>query len=262
MIDWLSSLAGLLVGLIVGMTGVGGGSLMAPILILMFGIAPHTAVGTDLWFAAITKSFGAAIHQRQNTADMKIVGRLCLGSIPAALLTLAWLFASGTNASQLRSDLVIDLLGVLLILSSLATLRRKWISANILRMERKLGLEADRWTAQMTVVAGAILGVLVTLTSVGAGAIGATMLLILYPVRLTAKRLVGTDIAHAVPLTLVGGIGYLFYKSVDGWLLASLLVGSIPGIVIGSRMAAFLPERAIQIGLAIVLAITGVKLLT
>ena len=101
----------------------------------------------------------------------------------------------------------------------------------------------------------------VTLTSVGAGAIGATMLLILYPVRLTAKRLVGTDIAHAVPLTLVGGIGYLFYKSVDGWLLASLLVGSIPGIIIGSRLTAFLPERAIQVALAIVLAITGLKLL-
>jgi hypothetical protein len=257
--DWLSALAGALVGILVGLTGVGGGSLMSPILILLFGVAPATAVGTDLWFAAITKTVGGTVHHRNDGADWPIVRWLALGSLPAAVLTLVWLWSSGGH--QEKSGLIVHLLGMMLVLTGLVTPFRSSIA-------RRLSLVASDGTERhvrlqpvLTVAAGVLLGVLVTLTSVGAGALGATMLLALYPVRLTMKKLVGTDIIHAVPLTLVGGIGHLLIGNVDLGLLGSLLVGSIPGIVAGSLLATRLPERFVRPALAVVLLAVGIKLL-
>lgn len=258
-LPWLDALAGLLVGTIVGITGVGGGSLMSPILILIFGVAPATAVGTDLWFAAATKSVGSIVHHRQDGADTRIVKRLCIGSIPAAAVTLFIMFRTGEH--QVKGGLIVTALGTMLIISSVATLFRRQLVSAMLDTDDEA--RARRWVnAQpaLTVAAGAILGVLVTLTSVGAGALGATMLLMLYPLRLTAKKLVGTDIMHAVPLTLVGGFGYLFAGSVDLSLLVMLLVGSIPGIIFGSKLTVWLNERLVQRFLAVILFVTGLKM--
>ena len=258
--DWLNALAGLLVGIVVGITGVGGGSLMSPILILFFGIAPATAVGTDLWFAAITKTFGSAVHHRQESADTAIVKWLCLGSIPAAIVTMVLLFAEGGH--QMKAGLIIQALGWMLVASAVATLFRRKLVAAMTRTEDESHVRRFiHWQPALTVLAGAILGTLVTLTSVGAGALGATMLLMLYPLRLTSKRLVGTDIMHAVPLTLIGGIGYLIYGSVNLPLLGSLLVGSIPGIVIGARLTRHLSDRFVRVSLAAILFIAGMKML-
>ncbi|KQX17987.1 MULTISPECIES: sulfite exporter TauE/SafE family protein [unclassified Sphingomonas] len=258
-VDWLNALAGLLVGVIVGITGVGGGSLMSPILILLFGVAPATAVGTDLWFAAVTKTAGSIVHHRQESADHRIVGWLCLGSIPAAVATLLLLFEFGGH--QTKSGLIVTLLGTMLIITSFATLfRRQLVSAMIDTDDEMKARRFIRFQPVLTMAAGALLGTLVTLTSVGAGALGATLLLMLYPLRLTARKLVGTDIMHAVPLTLVGGIGYMIAGSVDLRLLGMLLIGSIPGIVIGSRLTMMLDERIVQRCLAVILFITGIKL--
>lgn len=260
-LDWLNALAGLLVGIVVGITGVGGGSLMSPILIMLFGVAPATAVGTDLWFAAITKAAGSVVHHRQENADLRIVGWLCLGSIPAAIITLLFLFNS--DGYRLQSGLVISLLGGMLIVTSLATLfRSRLVTAMVHTDDEARARRFVRFQPVLTVACGAMLGALVTLTSIGAGALGATMLLMLYPLRLTARRLVGTDIVHAVPLTLVGGIGYLLVGSVDLGLLAMLLVGSIPGIIIGARLTAVLDEKVVQRALAVILFLAGLKMVT
>lgn len=261
--DWLHVIAGLFVGVMVGMTGVGGGSLMAPILILLFGVAPTTAVGTDLWFASITKAVGGVVHHRHGGADggpdMEVVKRLCFGSIPAALITL--LILSQMHVSQIKGGMVTASLGVVLILTAVATLFRgrfhRWALAR--RVET-----AERFSSLqpvLTVLAGVILGVMVTLTSIGAGAIGATMLLALYPVRMRMQRLVATDIVHAVPLTLVAGIGHLWIGNVDPMLLLNLLIGSVPGIVIGSLMATRASDRILQPVLAVVLVIVGWRLI-
>lgn len=261
--DWLHGVAGLFVGLMVGMTGVGGGSLMAPILILLFGVAPATAVGTDLWFAAITKSVGGAIHHRHGGPDggpdYEVVKRLCLGSLPAALIML--LILSQAHVEQIKSGIVTTALGAVLIFTAFATLLRgrfhRWALA------RRVGT-AERFTRlqpALTVAAGALLGAMVTLTSVGAGAIGATLLLALYPIRMRLQRLVATDIVHAVPLTLVAGLGHLWIGNVNAMLLLNLLIGSIPGIVIGSLLATRASDRVLQPLLAVILVVVGWRLM-
>lgn len=258
-LPWLNALAGLLVGVIVGLTGVGGGSLMSPILILLFGVAPTTAVGTDLWFAAATKSVGSVVHHREDRADLKIVGWLCLGSIPAAILTLLIMFQTGGH--QMKGGMIVTALGAMLIISSIATLfRKQLVHAMIDTDDEARARRFVKAQPALTVAAGSVLGAMVTLTSVGAGALGATLLLMLYPLRLTAKRLVGTDIMHAVPLTLVGGIGYLIAGAVDLKLLMMLLVGSVPGIILGAWMTGWLDERIVQRGLAIILFFAGLKM--
>lgn len=256
----INALAGLLVGLLVGITGVGGGSLMAPILILIVGVAPTTAVGTDLWFAAATKTVGGAVHHRFGQPDWQIVRRLLIGSIPGAILTIFVL--STLHGSQLRNGLIVNALGILLILTAIATLSRRSVARRVLKLKGAMADSLKHWQVPLTVLAGAVLGALVTLTSVGAGALGATILLGLYPARMTMKKLVGTDIIHAVPLTLVAGMGYLWLGEVDFMLLASLLVGSIPGIVIGSLLASKLSENIVQPALALVLVAVATKMLT
>jgi uncharacterized protein len=255
---WLNAIAGLGVGLLVGMTGVGGGSLMAPIMILLFGIAPSTAVGTDLWFAAITKTVGGTIHHREGGVDGQVLRRLCLGSLPAAIVTLTILYLTG--AGQIKSGYIMTLLGIVLILTAVATLFRQRFVDWSRRYQRDSGHGAHNVQAPLTIAAGALLGVLVTLTSVGAGALGVTMILCLYPLRMNARKLVATDIVHAVPLTLVAGLGHLYMGNVDLRLLGALLVGSIPGIILGSYATRWIPETGLRIVLATVLALVGMRM--
>jgi uncharacterized membrane protein YfcA len=257
--DVLHSVAGLLVGLIVGMTGVGGGSLMAPALILIFGVVPTTAVGTDLWFAAITKAVGGSIHHRTGGADLKIVRRLCYGSLPASLLT-AWVVL-GMHGHQIKSGLIMNALGIVLLLTAVATLFRGRIQAANRSIDPETAQRFMRWQPVLTIIAGAVLGVMVTLTSVGAGALGATMLLALYPLQMTTRKLVGTDIVHAVPLTLLAGLTHLFAGNVNFLLLGNLLIGSVPGIIVGALLANRVPNRVLQPMLALVLAFAGYRML-
>jgi uncharacterized membrane protein YfcA len=258
-INWINCVAGFGVGALVGLTGVGGGSLMAPIMILVFGTAPHTAVGTDLWFAGTTKVVGAWIHGKNGSIDKQIIARMFCGSLPAAVLTLIWLSAAG--ASQSHNQLMFKTLGATLILTSVAAAFRKRVHAFGERIRWSRPIEFKRAQPVLTVVAGAILGFLVTFTSIGAGALGAVMLLYLYPIRLNASTLVGTDIAHAIPLTLLAGIGHLFLGNVNGELLANLLVGSIPGIALGSIASTHAPDKLVRSALSLMLAVVGMKML-
>ena len=258
--NWPNTLTGLCVGLLVGMTGVGGGSLMTPILVLFFGIAPATAVGTDLWFAATTKMVGGVIHQNRGRVDWPVVGLLGLGSVPASLATLTWMRRTAT--AQMTSGVMLKTLGVVLILTATTMLFAKRFQA-LSRMEHSQ--QTIRWIHWLqpiaTVVAGAILGVLVTLTSVGAGAMGTAMLRYLYPTRMKPPVLVATDIVHAIPLVMIAGSGYLLLGDVNLKLLAQLLVGSIPGIIVGSLVSGWMPDRVLRTAIALALVAVSGKLL-
>jgi len=255
MIEPLYSISGFAVGMLVGMTGVGGGSLMTPILILLFGIHPATAVGSDLLYAAATKTAGTLAHGLIGSIDWRIVGRLAAGSVPmtaATLFALSQLDLSGAAASQL----ITVVLGVALFVTAGALIfRRQLVNAYGARLDR---LDPRR-TAILTVATGAVLGVLVSISSVGAGAIGVSALVLLYP-RLPTARIVGSDIAHAVPLTLLAGIGHWLMGSVDGHLIGSLLVGSLPGIFLGSYLSSRVPDLVLRLTLATTLIIVGGKL--
>ncbi|CAM3859014.1 sulfite exporter TauE/SafE family protein [Roseateles saccharophilus] len=258
--DWTIAFAGFGVGALVGMTGVGGGSLMTPLLVLLFGFAPTTSVGTDLWFAAITKLVGAAVHHKRGGIDWQVLWRLSLGSLPAAVLTLLWLHHSG--AERIHQGTIVNALGGVILVTAFAILFKK----RALAAARSVSQYMPKWRAlaspsAMTVVAGTILGVLVTLTSVGGGALGVVMLMLLYPTRMKPAELVGTDIAHAIPLTLIAGTGHLMLGHVDFALLGQLLLGSIPGVVLGSLGAARAPETLIRSAIALTLMLAGGKLL-
>ncbi len=257
--DLHNLVAGAGVGLLVGLTGVGGGSLMTPILVLLFGVAPGAAVGTDLWFAAITKFAGGALHHTRGNIDWQVVRRLCLGSLTASVATIAWLLASG--GSQLRQGLILNTLGVMLLLTAGAMILRRQVQA--FGRSLRLGSATQFKAAQpaLTVLSGAVLGVLVTLTSVGAGALCAVLLTYLYPLRMTPRRLVATDLVHAIPLTVVAGSGHLMMGNVDGGLLLQLLVGSIPGVLIGAHFSDRAPEHVLRPLIALVLVLVGVKLI-
>ncbi len=256
-IEWGYVVSGLIVGAAVGLTGVGGGSLMTPILILVFGVPPIAAVGTDLIYAAATKTVGSAVHGAHATIDWRVVGRMALGSVPTAIITLTILNSFGIESSRTNA-LISDVLAIALMLTALALLFRKQLLAFY---SQKVGKLSERQTFRYTVLTGAILGALVSSTSVGAGAMGVTALVLLYP-ELPAVRLVGSDIAHAVPLTLVAGAGHWLLGNIDFTLLATLLLGSIPGILIGSVLAPRVPELYLRRAMAAVLALVAVKLAT
>lgn len=253
-VDPLYVLSGILVGGLVGMTGVGGGALMTPILVLLFGMHPATAVGTDLLYASITKASGSVVHGYNRTVDWRIVGRLALGSIPATALTIVALYFMDVDgkATQL---LITRVLAFALLFTSLALLVRKplmrWYSTHIPEMA------PDR-VRKLTILTGAILGVLVSLSSVGAGAIGVTALVFLYP-KMEARRIVGSDIAHAVPLTLVAGLGHSALGLINWHVLGSLLVGSIPAIIVMSIVSARASDTAVRVTLALVLIAVCVR---
>jgi len=259
-INPLFILSGLLVGALVGLTGVGGGSLMTPLLVLVFGIHPATAVGTDLLYASITKGVGTAIHGTRRTVDWKLVGLLALGSIPATLLTLLGIHHFGKSAAL--SSLITHVLGYALFLTAALLVLRGYIRRYAERHQPGDGAKASYVRrAVLTVVTGIVLGFLVSLSSVGAGALGVTALILLYP-QLPTVKIVGSDIAHAVPLTFLAGAGYFMLGDVEIPMLVSLLIGSIPGIVLGSLLAPKLPEKVLRVMLALVLVLVGFKLVS
>ena len=261
MLDLAYVLAGLVVGLIVGLTGVGGGSLMTPILIFFFGVKPYMAVGTDLLFAAFTKAGGTLSLARQRLVPWRVVLHLSAGSLPAALLTL-WVLHRVGAASDAVQRIMTTTLGVALLLTAAATaykaIRGKQLPRTLVSPQEDSATRARHWS--LPLLFGALIGTLVTLTSVGAGAIGVSVLLLLYPL-LPLPRIVAADIAYAVPLTLVAGMGHASLGSVDWPLLAKLLAGSLPGIWIGSRLMSHTPERLVRSLLSLLLAYAGVKLM-
>jgi uncharacterized membrane protein YfcA len=256
--DLSTGVAGLLVGAIVGITGVGGGALMTPILVLLFGVAPTTAVGTDLLYASITKMFGTAVHHSAGTVDWQVVRRLALGSLPAAALTLAWMHFA--HIAQMKAGIITVTLGLALVVTALGILFKEPIHA--LGTRFRLG-DSERFKAMqpsLTVLCGVLLGAMVTLTSVGAGALGTAMLVYLYPLRLNAGKLVGTDLAHAIPLTMIAGLGHLAIGSVDLHLMLNLLLGSIPGVLLGSWVSTRAPVKIIRTAIAFVLLFVAYKM--
>lgn len=247
-------LAGFVVGFLVGLTGVGGGSLMTPILLLIYNIKPAVAVGTDLLYASVTKSVGIFAHGKLGNIDWRIVKRLALGSVPASVLTL-W----ALHSMDLQSGNVVTTikfwLGIALIVTSAAVLLRNKLMSLVAKDE----WIPARFVPGATVALGVILGGLVTLTSVGAGALGVTALILLYP-KEKITTIVGSDIAHAVPLTLVAGLGHASLGTIDYSLLGTLLIGSIPGIYLGSHMSSRVAEHWVRIALSMILIYVGFKL--
>lgn len=258
MIDTAYALAGALTGFVVGLTGVGGGALMTPILLIFFGVSPTTAIATDLWFAAITKLVGARVHHTNGNVDWQVAKRLWLGSLPMALLIVVIV---SLGAQVAKVDWLTKAIGIVVLITAMGLL----VAPKLVTYARgrRIGHPERFKAAQpaLTVMSGGILGLCVALTSVGAGALGSVMLLYLYPLRMTPHRLVATDIVHAIPLAVVAGLGYLFAGMVDWWMLASLLVGSIPTVLLGSLLAGKIPGRAVQLALALVLMAAGVKVL-
>jgi uncharacterized protein len=265
--DLMYSVSGFAVGLLVGITGVGGGSLMTPLLVFLFGFKASVAVGTDLLYAAITKTGGVLVHHgKHGSVDWRIVGLLALGSLPFAGLTL-YVIKHLMDVGKETTGMITYSLGIALILTACALL----IRAVLMRMAKAKGqidddhsnmLNAGRFPPRLeipvTILTGAVLGVLVTLSSVGAGALGTVALMFLYP-RMTTLKIVGTDLAHAIPLTAVAGLGHLSLGNVDLMLLGSLLIGSLPGIWIGSHLSAKIPEYYLRPVLATVLLLIGLK---
>jgi uncharacterized membrane protein YfcA len=255
MIDPLYSLSGFAVGLLVGMTGVGGGALMTPILIMLFGIHPATAVGTDLLYAAATKTGGSLVHGFARSIDWRVVGRLATGSVPATILTLAVLSHFNLSGEAAR-NLITFVLSVALFLTAFVLV----FGHSIVAVYRARVAQVDaRTTVANTIIVGAVLGCLVSISSVGAGAMGVIALVLLYP-QLPVAKIVGSDIAHAVPLTLIAGVGHWMMGSVDWAIIGSLLAGSLPGIFVGSYFAIRIPERALRLVLASVLFVVATRI--
>jgi len=252
MIDPLYVASGFGVGLLVGMTGVGGGSLMTPLLILLFGIHPSTAVGTDLLYAAATKTGGSVVHGIARSIHWPAVIRLACGSIPASILTLLAMWQLGLDGATQRSVVNLVLCFALLLTATSMIFRKSILDRYRSRMERF----DERTITIATVVTGVVLGVLVSISSVGAGAVGVTALLLLYP-RLQMAKIVGSDIAHAVPLTLVAGAGHWLLGAVDWHLMGVLLLGSLPGIIIGSYAAVRVPQTVLRVALASILIVVA-----
>ncbi len=250
--------AGALTGLLVGLTGVGGGALMTPLLLIFFGVAPLSAVGTDLWFAATTKLFATRVHHGHGLIDWQVVKRLWAGSLTASALTLVWMKLHPVDASAVM--LLKTSIAVAVIVTALGMLFQRPLHALGRRLRTTDGEHFKAAQAPLTMLAGAVLGVLVTLTSVGAGALGAVFLAYLYPLRLTPPRLIATDIVHAIPLAIFAGLGHLLIGNVNFGLLGNLLVGSIPAVIIGAMLSARLPHAFLRGALAVVLLSIGWKL--
>ncbi|PPD54262.1 MAG: hypothetical protein CTY10_07845 [Methylotenera sp.] len=246
--------AGFVVGLLVGLTGVGGGSLMTPILLIFFNVKAAVAVGTDLLYASITKSVGIFAHGKLGNIDWQIVRLLAYGSIPASIITVLYLRELDIASDHAVSSIKFWL-GIALLLTSVSVLFRNQLA----KLSKTGHWINPQYTPYLTIILGLILGFLVTLTSVGAGALGVTALLILYP-KIPITRIVGTDVAHAVPLTLVAGLGHASLGTVDYSLLGTLLIGSIPGIWIGSHLSAKVAEHWVRTLLALILVYVGQKL--
>jgi uncharacterized membrane protein YfcA len=248
--------SGFAVGLLVGLTGVGGGSLMTPLLTLMFGVPPTVAVGTDLAFASITKTAGTFAHRLRNTVRWSVVKHLCYGALPAAVLATLALKYFGALDKHI-GQIIRYAIAFSVMLTVIALIFRGKMQAWMIKHPEKQ-LQGPRLTAA-TVIAGAALGTLVTISSIGAGAVGATILVLLYP-RLSPAEIAGTDIAYAVPLTAIAAFGHWWLGSINWGLLVMLLIGSLPGITIGSLVAKAVPEKILRGLLAVTLAAVATKL--
>lgn len=258
MIDAPYAAAGALTGFVVGLTGVGGGALMTPILLLFFGVPPQTAVATDLWFAAITKTVALPLHQRGDRVDWQVARRMWAGSLPASV-AMVTLVAAGVATGKIAW--LSTAVGVAVLVAAFGLLLAPALQG--LARARRIA-EPERFKSRqplLTAMAGVVLGALVSLTSVGAGALGTTLMLAIYPLRMTPQRLIATDIAHAIPLAVVGGSGYLIAGLVDGRMLLSMLVGSVPAVLLGSVLAARLSATWLRGALALVLALAALKTL-
>lgn len=252
-------LSGFVVGFIVGMTGVGGGSLMTPLLVLGFGIKPAIAVGTDLLYAAITKSGGIFVHHAKGNIQWDVLILLSLGSVPAAVFSLLVL-NNFENAGVNYDHIIMTTLSFALILTALFLFSRNKIQHYVVNAEMEsLKNLHRRFRKPATVISGILIGILVTISSVGAGVIGAAILFILYP-RMKTIQIAATDLAHAVPITAIAGLGHAHIGTVDYLLLGTLLIGSLPGIYLGSHFGSFLPEKIMRPLLATMLLAIGVKL--
>jgi uncharacterized protein len=252
--------AGLLVGTLVGLTGVGGGSMMTPILMLLFGQSPSVAVGTDLLFSATTKLVATASFGFSRRVDWPIVGRLLLGSVPgaAAVVIGLWLARRTPRAAD---AITLHAIAIILLVTAIALIFQTQLQRLGLKLTARALVQVERHKLLLTALAGLTLGVAVTLTSVGAGALGVVMLVALYPLRLTADRLVATDIAHALPVTLIAGFGHALLGHVNFNVLAALLLGSIPGVLIASRISIRLPARVTRILIAVMLGTVSERML-
>lgn len=258
MIEVPYAAAGALTGFVVGLTGVGGGALMTPILLLFFGVPPQTAVATDLWFAAITKTVALPLHQRGDRVDWQVARRLWVGSVPASIAMVS-LVVGGVAIGRIAW--ISKAVGLAVLVAAFGLLAAPALQR--LARERRIA-DPERFKSRqawLTGVAGALLGALVSLTSVGAGALGTTLMLALYPLRMTPQRVIATDIAHAIPLAVVGGSGYLIAGLVDGRMLLSMLAGSVPAVLLGSLLAMRLAAWWLRGALALVLALAAIKTL-
>jgi uncharacterized protein len=258
-IDPLLVAAGAGTGALVGLTGVGGGAVMTPLLLLLFGVAPMSAIGTDLWFAAVTKMAAARVHHGHGLIDWQVVRRLWSGSLPASVATVAWMKLMPIGADT--AGVLKLMIACAVVLTALAMLFQKQLHAFGKSLRVNSAQRFKFFQGPLTVAAGALLGVLVTLTSIGAGAIGVVFLAYLYPLRLTPARLVATDIVHAIPLAVFAGAGHLLIGNVDSTLLGNLLIGSIPGVVLGALLSTYLPQSILRKALSAILLFTGYKLL-
>ncbi len=262
-IELVPVLFGLLVGFLVGLTGVGGGSLMTPFLIAVLGVPAPTAVGTDMVYATATKMTGSVQHYRQRSVNLEVAVFLGLGSIPASLLgvwTLEWIKVA-YDAETVRSIMITIIAATLVLVGASlifkAFLPERWVRSRQTAWDGKTSMSPKR--RLFTVLFGATGGYLVGLTSIGSGSVMAVILLLLYP--LAPAIVVGTDIAHATVLSLVTGFAHLLNGNVDLPLVGTLLLGSIPGVLVGSRLAPRLPGRPLTIILAIMLVFVGARLL-
>jgi len=248
--------SGFAVGTLVGLTGVGGGSLMTPLLTLIFGVSPTVAVGTDLAFASLTKATGTFTHRLRGTVEWQVVRLLCYGALPAAIVATLGLHYFGTLNKEIGQVIRYSIASSVLLTVVALLFKSKmlaWLNAH---PEKQLH---GKKLAAATIISGALLGVLVTVSSIGAGAIGATLLVMLYP-RMPSAHIAGTDIAYAVPLTAIAALGHWWLGSIDWVLLGSLLVGSLPGITLGSMAAKAVPEKILRALLAMTLTIVAAKL--
>ena len=250
-------LSGFLVGTLVGLTGVGGGSLMTPLLALLFGVPPTVAVGTDLAFASITKTAGTVAHKARGTVNWQIVRLLSLGALPAAIIATLGLNYFGTLNKEIGQIIRYTIAASVLLTVVALLFKRRMLNWITNHPEKQL---QGRTLQMTTVLCGLVLGILVTVSSIGAGAIGATLIVLLYP-RLTAAEIVGTDIAYAVPLTAIAALGHWWLGSINWDLLGTLLIGSIPGIILGSVAARAVPERILRYLLATTLTLVAARLI-
>lgn len=253
-IQLLYTISGFVIGALTGVTGTGGGALMTPMLILAFGIHPVTAVGTDLLYAFFTKASGTVVHAHNRTIDWKVVGWMAAGSVPMTAVTLLSLYYLDVHGDATQ-NIVTKILGLALFLTAVSLVFRKQLAE---LYAKRVGGVSRELARNLTILTGAILGVLVSISSVGAGAIGVTALILLYP-EMPMLRVVGSGIAHSVPLTLVAGLGHWALGSIDWHLLGALLVGSIPGIVLGSMLSRRIPETAVRVTLSGTLVVICAK---